>query len=290
MADHAIAAQGIERGGLGRFAFDPRHLQILSLSTLLALTQIWLDFQATAWQCAAALAATLATQWAGDRWIAHRPFEPRSALISGLSLCVLLRATDVWVFAAAGLIAIGSKYLIRVRGRHIFNPTNFAIVVLVIAAEPLAWISPGQWGQPLWLAFLMGSLAVCVLGSSRRGDTSLAFLAAYGGFLVLRALWLGDPLTIAFHHFQSGSLLLFAFFMISDPKTTPNTRLGRVLFATAVAGLAVWLQFSMEYRTGVLYALILLSPAVPLVDRVLGGQAFAWPGARTRLTATEARR
>ncbi len=289
MAELVAQAAGAGRSAVARFATDPRHLQILSLVSLLAVTQIWLDFQASAWQCAAAVTAALATQWAGDRWLARRPFEPRSALISSLSLCILLRAGDVWLFALAGLIAIGSKYVIRLRGRHIFNPANLAIVVLLLAAAPDVWISPGQWGRPVWLIFLMACLAVGVLGSARRADISIAFLAAYAGALTVRALWLGDPLVIPLHHLQSGAVLVFAFFMISDPKTSPAARTGRILFATAVAALAVWLQFGLQMREGLLYALVLLCPAVPLIDRVFRADAFQWTSSDARLTVKEAR-
>jgi Na+-translocating ferredoxin:NAD+ oxidoreductase RnfD subunit len=80
-----------------------------------------------------------------------------------------------------------------------------------------------------------------------------------------RALWLGDPLTIPLHRLQNGALLLFTFFMISDPKTTSDSRCGRVLFAGLAALTAGYLQFRLYWGSALLWALAGSSVAVPPV-------------------------
>ena len=87
---------------------------------------------------------------------------------------------------------------------------------------------------------------------------------------------LGDPLAIPLHQLQSGSLLIFTFFMISDPRTTPDSRLGRFIFALAVAALAHYLAFFLQMRPALYVALIALSPLILLIDRVLPAQRFQW--------------
>ncbi len=154
----------------------------------------------------------------------------RSPLITGLSLSLLLRANDPFLPAIAGFIAIASKFVLRIDGRHIFNPAGFAIVVLLLTSNGV-WISPGQWGTGIWLAALIAFFAILVLQASQRSDMALFFLGSHAALLVARAHWLGDPLAIPLHQLQSGSLLIFTFFMISDPKTTPDSRFGRLLFA-----------------------------------------------------------
>ena len=94
--------------------------------------------------------------------------------------------------------------------------------------------------------------------------------------LVARAVWLGDPLAIPLHQLQSGSLLIFAFFMISDPRTTPDSRLGRLLFALGVAALAHYLAFFMQMRPALYVALIAFSPLTLLIDRIIPAKRFAW--------------
>ena len=107
---------------------DARDWQALVLATLLAVQVGWLDFGASVAQAAVTIAAALATQALASRLVGQR-FDMRSPLITGLSLSLLLRSHDSALWAAAGVAAIGSKYLIRVRGRHVFNPACFAIVL-----------------------------------------------------------------------------------------------------------------------------------------------------------------
>lgn len=91
-----------------------------------------------------------------------------------------------------------------------------------------------------------------------------------------RALWLGDPLTIPLHQLQSGALLIFAFFMISDPMTTPNSRFGRIIFAAIVVAIAAYVQFVLYKPNGVLYALVGCCLLTPIIDRLLPGEKFQW--------------
>ncbi len=245
---------------------DPRLLQTGVLGSLLAVQIGWLDFGATAAQAAVTIAAALATQFTATR-VLRRTFDWRSPLITGLSLSLLLRSHDPAVWLAAGLLGVGSKFLIRAGGKHVFNPACFAIVVLVLSGQ--AWVSPGQWGALAWAGLLLGGGGALVLGQARRVDTAAAFLLSYGGLLLLRCLRLGDPLTIPLHQVQSGALLVFALFMITDPRSTPDRRAGRVLFAVTVAALAYELQFGWQLREGLFLALAAAAPLVPLIDHLL---------------------
>src|SRR5262249_41849519 len=105
---------------------------------------------------------------------------------------------------------------------------------------------------------------------------AIFFLLSHAALLLARAVWLADPLAIPLHQLQSGSLLIFAFFMISDPRTSPDSRLGRFLFAFAVALSAHYLAFFMQMRPALYVALIALSPLTLLIDRFLPAERFAW--------------
>jgi enediyne biosynthesis protein E5 len=254
---------------------DARHYQIVALSTLLVYNLGWLDFGARPLNSALAIAAALATQALCTWWFALPTFDPRSPLITGLSLSLLLRADEPWLHALAAVIAIGSKFLLRIDGKHIWNPAGFAIVVLLFTTQGV-WISPGQWGSTVWLAALLAFFAILVLHAAQRSDVALFFLVSHAALLLARAWWLGDPLAIPIHQLQSGSLLIFAFFMISDPRTTPDSRLGRFLFALSVALLAHYLTFFMQMRPALYVALIALSPLILLSDKGLPTQRFQW--------------
>ena len=255
-------------------SLDPRLYQIASLSTLLLYGLIWLHFDVSSWQIAITLGTALLTQYAGTRYFNLPSFDPRSPLISALSLCLLLRTNDLPVAALAAFIAIGSKFVIRWKDKHLFNPTNLALVIML--AGGIGWISPGQWGQVAWFGFLIACLGSLVVTRAARADVTLAFLAFYVGLLIARALWLGDPPTIPLHQIESGTLLIFAFFMISDPKTTPDSRTGRIVYALIVALAALYVQFGLFRPNGPLWGLIACAPLVPLLDRLLPGLRYDW--------------
>jgi enediyne biosynthesis protein E5 len=251
---------------------DPRLYQITVLSGLLAYGWAALGFDITPARAALLVVTCLATQYVWTRLCGLPVFDPRSALISALSLCLLCRTNEAWLAAAAAAVAISSKFLVRVRGKHIFNPTNIGLAVMLLVSDAV-WVSPGQWGNPAWFAFLMAGLGLIVVTRAARADVTLAFLVFYAALVAGRSYWLGEPAAIPVHRLQSGALLLFAFFMISDPKTTPDSRAGRVVFAALVAYGAWYVQFRLFRTNGLLWSLACCSVLVPLIDRVLS--AFA---------------
>ena len=260
---------------------DPRYYQIAVLSSLLVFGIGVLDF-GIRWQNAVAIVLTAQlVQYLGTRAADLPRFDPLSALITSLSLTLLLRTDVVALAMLAATIAIGSKFLVRVRGKHVFNPANVALVTLMLASDQ-AWVSSGQWGSAAIGAFALACLGFLVLTRAKRAETTIAFLLFYSALLFGRALWLGDPLTIPLHQVQNGALLIFAFFMISDPRTTPNAPLGRIMYAAIVATIAFTIQFVYYVPNGPILALILSAPLVPLIDALLQGTRYRWETAHSR--------
>lgn len=260
---------------------DPRYYQIAVLTSLVAFGVVALDF-GIRWQNAVSIVVTaLAVQYLGTRYARLPRFDPLSPLITSLSLTLLLRTDEPQLAAAAAVIAIGSKFLIRFRGKHVFNPANVALVALMLGSDQV-WVSSGQWGSAAIGAFTLACLGFLVLTRARRAETTIAFLLIYAALLFGRAVWLGDPLAIPIHQLQNGALLIFAFFMISDPKTTPDTARGRVLFAALVATIAFAVQFIYYQPNGPILALIASAPVVPLIDSLMRGRHYRWDGAVAR--------
>lgn len=255
---------------------DPRLYQILVLASLLVYGVTRLDLEIRPSQAILLLGTVLLTQWACSRLWKLPAFDPRSALISGLSLCLLLRTNSAALAVVTAIVTIASKFVLRVRGKHVFNPTNFGIVALMLATGGDVWVSPGQWGSAAFLGFLIACLGGLVVNRAARSDVTYAFLAFYLAVLFGRALWLGQPMAIPLHQVQSGAFLIFTFFMISDPKTTPDSRAGRVLFALLVALGAGFVHFVLFRPNGLLLSLAFLSPLVPLLDLLLPGKRYAW--------------
>jgi enediyne biosynthesis protein E5 len=258
-----------------RSRFDPRLYQIAVLASLLAYGATQLHFEIRPASATAILAGVLATQYVCTRLWRLPAYDPKSAVISGLSLCLLLRTNDLLIAVVAAVLAIASKFVVRVRGKHLFNPTNFAIVALLIATDR-AWVSPGQWGNVALFGFLTACLGGLVVNRAARSDVTLAFLGSYLAILFGYSTWLGQPPAIPLHRLQSGAFLIFSFFMISDPRTTPDSRAGRILFAFLVAAGAAFVQFGLYRTNGLLWSLAALSATVPLIDRLLPGNRYQW--------------
>lgn len=256
---------------------DPRHFQIATLGLLLVWGLVGLDLEVRADVAAVIGLTALLTQLVGTRLARLARFDPKSAAISALSLCLLLRTNHLSLAVLAALVTIGSKFVIRIDGRHVFNPTNFGIGV-TIAATGAVWVSPGQWGTEALFAFLLACLGGLVIYRAERSDVTYAFLGFYALIVVGRALWLGDPMAIPLHQLENGAFLLFAFFMISDPKTTPDSRAGRILFALTVAMGAAFIQFVLFRTNGLLWSLLLTSPTTPIWNRLFPGRRYQWLG------------
>ncbi|HET7711955.1 MAG TPA: DUF2330 domain-containing protein, partial [Thermoanaerobaculia bacterium] len=239
-----------------------------------------LRFDVPALHAAAIIATALGTQWAASALTSVR-FEWKSAMISALSTCLLLRSNSLALLLLGALLAIAGKFVIRWNGKHIFNPTNGALAAMMLMTDRV-WLSPGQWGSIAFFGFLVICAGTLVVYRSRRSDITIAFLVIWTAILLGRALMLGDPIEIPLHRLQNGALLIFAFFMISDPKTTPDSRIGRILFAALVAWGAWYIQFKLFHTNALIWSLFAASPLVPLIDYLFKGRRFEW-----RLTTKE---
>ncbi|HKN02281.1 MAG TPA: RnfABCDGE type electron transport complex subunit D [Candidatus Binataceae bacterium] len=254
---------------------DPRVFQILFLGILLG-AGVWLrDFSLRPAQIILTFASALCTQYVS--WLLNPPKSRsfRSAIITSFSLSLLLRADNLTAHPLAAMAAIASKSTFRFRGKHLFNPATFGLV-FAICALPGGWISPGQWGHDLAAGGWIVALGVLVTTRARRSDISWTFLLFYLGGIAVRVLWLGQLWPVWAHQLTNGALLLFTFFMISDPMTGPNARPGRITHAALVAAIALAWQFGFYLNNGLIWALFLAAPAVPLWDSVWPAAKFEW--------------
>jgi Na+-transporting NADH:ubiquinone oxidoreductase subunit NqrB len=205
----------------------------------------------------------------------HLTFStPLSALVTGLSLCLLLRTNSDLTMIFAAMMAIASKFIFRFNQKHWFNPANFGIVSALLFGS--AWISPGQWGHDLWLVLIFAGLGFAVLGKVGRWDTSLAFFASYAALEGIRNLYLGWTMDVLLHRLSSGSLLLFALFMITDPRSTPNARLGRIFWAILVGIVSFIFQNYLFISAAPFWALFVCAPLSVICDRLFVDSRFNW--------------
>jgi Na+-transporting NADH:ubiquinone oxidoreductase subunit NqrB len=187
----------------------------------------------------------------------------------------LLRADNLFAHPIAAAVAISSKSIFQFREKHLFNPATFG-VVFAISFLPGTWVSPGQWGQDFAIAGWVAMLGILVTQRARRADISWTFLGFYLGALAIRIAYLGQRWAVWTHQLESGALLLFAFFMISDPMTAPNSRRGRIAHAALVAAIAYAWQVELYRTNGLIWALFMAAPAVPLWDALWSARKFEW--------------
>jgi Na+-transporting NADH:ubiquinone oxidoreductase subunit NqrB len=260
------------RGWLAR---DARPFQIGFLAALLTTVVLLRDFAIQPLQVALTFAAGIATQ---AFWLNRLGLQQKgllSAVVTCCGLSLLLRSDALWAHPLAAALAMSSKFALRVRGKHLCNPANLGVIA-AISLLPGTWVSPGQWGNDLALAVWLLMLGTVVTQRARRLDISWIFLLAFLGLVALRVLLLGQSWTIWWHQFGNGALLLFAFFMISDPMTIPNRRGPRIAYAIIVAIGAIAWQYLLFRPNALLWSLFLLTPLVPVLDRLYPAPNFAW--------------
>lgn len=199
----------------------------------------------------------------------------RSATITGLGLCLLLRGNECTTMAIAGFLAIASKFLFCYGGKHFFNPANFGIIAVLILTND-AWVSPGQWGADWWHLLLFFGTGGMVLQRVGRWDTSAAFLLSYAGLEGIRNWVLGWSWDVWQHQLMSGSLLVFALFMLTDPRSIPNARLARIFWSVGIAFLSFILHDYFFVSTAVFWALFVFSPMTILFDYFWSAPRFSW--------------
>lgn len=255
---------------------NARFWQIFFLSTFLTFGIFQLNWDADAICFISILGTALLTQLA---FIYAKDLALdglQSALITGLGMCILFKSDRCEVLVLGAFLAISSKFLIRFRGKHLFNPANFGIVTTILLTHH-AWISPGQWGSQPSIALLIASAGALVLLRCGRIGTGLVFLTTFLGIsFVFNILYRGWPVDFWWHQAFNGSIWLFSLFMITDPMTTPNNPTVRLIWAALVAMAAFYLQQFHWVIIAPVWVLFFATPLVPFIDQFFKDKPFKW--------------
>ena len=134
----------------------------------------------------------------------------------------------------------------------------------------------GQWGDDWWYALLFFGTGGIILKQVGRWDTSVVFLSVYAGLEAVRNIWLGWTLDVFLHRLMSGSLLLFALFMLTDPRSIPSAKSGRYIWAISIAALTFILRNQFFVSTAVFWALFALAPLTIILDIIWTAPKFTW--------------
>ena len=182
-----------------------------------------------------------------------REFEfPYSALISGLLIGGLLTQGLPWyIYVSACIIAVASKHLIKVHGKHIFNPANLGIllVFIIFSSYNSWWIS-----SPLIPVLIFG---IFILWRLKRFDLAISFIAAYYIFHALIYRSFANQSTIFF----------FAMFMLIEPRTNPAAKKQRIFYGILAALMYIGIE-RYNPAFGLPFVLAVANMIVPLLNRI----------------------
>lgn len=191
--------------------------------------------------------------------------HPASSYISGISVGILLRSPAYWPYALCSLISITSKYVLRVKDRHIWNPSNFGISAMLLLAPATVASLSIQWGNNLLPMVVIWLLGCIIVWRVRRLHITATYVISFLLFSLLRSYITHDPWLSEVSPITGPMYQLFIFFMITDPKTTVHSKRGQCTVAFLVAAVEMVLRlFRSVYAP--FYALFLVGPAANLIE------------------------
>ena len=244
---------------------DKRYLAPILVTVVLLVGQLTFGFLESWSRTFLAIATAIGVELVLARFFSGSWPHLASAYISGISVGMLVRSPAVWPYALCSAISITSKYVLRVDGRHIWNPSNFGIVaMLVLAADTVAGLSV-QWGNnllPVFVVWCFGSVIIYSLG---RFHITATYVISFVAFAALRAAVTGHPFLSEVAPITGPMYQLYIFFMITDPKTTVRSFRGQILVAFLVAAAEAALRL-FEFVHAPYYALFIVGPAANLVE------------------------
>ncbi len=255
-----------------RFGIDSRYLAPLLITSILLVGQITFGFLESWSRTLLAIVTAIVVELVVVRALYGKWPHLASAYVSGISVGILVRSPAFWPYALCSAISITSKYVLRLRGRHLWNPTNFGIVaMLLLAPDAVAGLSV-QWGNNLLPMVIVWVLGTLILRSVGRLHITLTYVASFLVFAALRANLTGHPILSEIAPITGPMYQLFIFFMITDPKTTVGPKWAQSLVAVLIAALETVFRL-MQWVYAPFYSLFIIGPIANFVEIALTAKA-----------------
>lgn len=272
--------------GARRFRIDQQYIAPLLITSILVVGHLTFGILESVWMTGLAIVTAISMEMVLGRLMYRKWPHPASAYISGISVGILIRSPFIWPYALCSAIAILSKYVIRVKGRHIWNPSNFAIAMMLLLAHDSVATLSVQMDNRVWAMLVIWVLGSIIIWRLKRFHICLTFVLAFTAFAWLRSAVTGNPFLTEWSPLTGPMYQLFTFFMITDPKTTVRSRSGQMFVAFLVAlmetvlrllaapqfsALTGWM-YSLGYNAQLLsihapyYALFIVGPIANLVE------------------------
>jgi len=245
--------------------FDNRYLPPAFITCILLAGHLSFGMLESYQRTLLAIITSIAAELVLGRIFVHKWLHPASAYITGISVGILVRSPAYWPYVLCAAISITSKYVLRVKGRHIWNPSNFGIsAMLFLAPETVASLSI-QWGNYLLPMLVIWALGSIIVWRVRRFHITAAYVVSFLAFAFLRSWMVGSPWQSEVAPITGPMYQLFIFFMITDPKTTVRSFKGQCLVAFVIAVVEMVMRLE-QIVYAPFYALFIVGPSAMLIE------------------------
>lgn len=247
------------------FSMENRYLVPMFITTILIVGQISFGFLESWSRTLLAIVAAILTELALGRLLTGQWPNLASAYISGISVGILIRSPEFWPYALCSAIALTSKYVIRWKGRHLWNPSNFAICVMLLLAPEVVSTLSVQWGNTIWPMLIVWALGALITWRVNRFHITATYVASFLFFSLLRGFITGHGFLAEVAPITGPMYQLFIFFMITDPKTTVSRKWAQCLVAFLVAAMEMILRLAENIHAPY-YALTIVGPLALAIE------------------------
>ena len=256
------------------FGVDSRFVAPVFITFILLVGQLTYGILESYAMTALAIVTAVALELVLGRLLTGKWPHLASAYISGISVGILVRSPMIWPYALCSALSIMSKYVLRVRGRHIWNPSNFGICALLfLASDAVASLSI-QWGNYLLPMIVIWTLGSMIIGRLGRFHICATYVLSFLVFSFVRSSITGHAFAAEVAPITGPMYQLFVFFMITDPKTTVRSKWGQAAVAFTVALVEMIFRLGESVHAPY-YALFVVGPVANLIEMWLTGRRGA---------------
>ncbi len=256
---------------LGRLSkISPKYWIVALVTLILVLGEFRSSILGGYDRLAVTLGVCMATELVLSALMRGKIASLQSAYVTGISLALLTKpqANILWPFALGAFLAVASKYVLHYRGRHLWNPSNLAISILLLVAAGNVSILSHQWGNDLTTNAIIWGFGLLITWRSRVFHITVTYVGSFIVLALIRNAMVGGPLLAEIAPITGPMYQLFVFFMITDPRTTVSTRSGRLLVAVLIALVEMAIRLSADFQIGFLS---LLYPSPPIIALFIVG-------------------
>lgn len=248
------------------FSLNRRYIPPLLITGILLAAHLSFGILESYDKLLIAIAASFLTELVLHRLIVGTWRDMSSAYISGISVGILIRSPFLWAYAFTSMISIASKYVLRYKGTHIWNPSNFGVVAMLLLAPQAVAVLSIQWGNNMWAMLVIWVVGFISIYRLKRFHICATYVISFLVFSIFRSLYTGDAYITEISPITGPMYQLFIFFMITDPKTTVKSKWGQYVVIIMVAFVEMFFRIN-EAIYAPFYALFIVGPIAMIIEQ-----------------------